>query len=278
MVEQVAYWNGPAGERWAKEQTDLDAMLRPFGEAVLGAARVTSDERVLDVGCGCGDTSLTLASLVGPGGHVLGVDVSRPMLERAKARGGGIAQLAFRLADAATEPVGPGAFDLLVSRFGVMFFPDPLRAFTHLRTALRAGGRMAFVCWRPLADNPWATVPFEAAARVLGRPEPEPPDAPGPFAFGDPGRVQGILSGAGFRAVTSRPFQGAMSVEASSLDEAAAAVARLGPVARLLVDRDAADVARAVAAIREVLPPHVSPGGRVSLAAGAWVWTGESAG
>lgn len=277
MTDQIEYWNGAAGQRWVAEQDALDAMLRPFGDAALAAARPARDEAVLDVGCGCGDTSLVLAGLVGRGGRVVGLDASAPMLARARERLSSPSNVTFVEGDASAEPVERGTFDLLFSRFGVMFFPDPAVAFGRLRTRLRPGGRLAFVCWKALADNPWAAVPFEAAASVLGRPDPQGPDAPGPFSFGDPARVHSILESAGFRHVDLRPFEDRVAFGSSdALDDVAREMARIGPAARLLADRSETDVERAVAAIQAVLPPHVDPRGGVSLAAAVWIATARN--
>jgi SAM-dependent methyltransferase len=274
MIDQVTYWNGPAGERWVREQALLDAMLRPFGDAALDAAGVAADQVVLDVGCGCGDTSLALAGRVGPGGRVVGLDLSEPMVARARERSAGRANVSFLAGDASREPLEGGAYDLVYSRFGVMFFQDPARAFAHLRGALRATGRVAFVCWRTVAENPWAAVPVEAAAKVLGPPEPAPADAPGPFSFGDAQRVRRILGEAGLHQVTVRAIDRPCTFgEAGSIGDAARELARLGPVARLLSDRDETDVARAIAAIEAVLPPYASAQGGVRFPAAAWIVT-----
>jgi SAM-dependent methyltransferase len=278
MSNQVEFWNGPAGERWVREQTTLDAFLHPFGEAALRASRAASGEAVLDVGCGCGDSSLVLASLVAPRGRVLGVDVSERMLARAKERGAGMAGVSFQLADASKDPLEASAFDLLFSRFGVMFFADPTAAFIHLRAALRQGGRLAFACWRSLAENPWSGVPFDAVAAVLGRPDPPPEDAPGPFSFGDPARVRRILEGSGFRDVEVKRFDCPVTFAAGgSLEDAAQEIAQLGMVARLLQDKDEADVARGMAAVRSVLPQYASSAGGARFPAAAWVVTARTA-
>jgi SAM-dependent methyltransferase len=278
MIDQVAYWNGEAGDRWVKEQTWLDALLRPFGEATFEAAAVRPNESVLDVGCGCGDTSLELARLVGSGGRVVGLDVSARMLARAKERSVGQPHVSFIEGDASSAPLEPGAFDLLFSRFGVMFFADPRAAFAHLRGALRATGRLAFTCWRPLAENPWAAVPLAAAADVLGHPDPEPPDAPGPFSFADAARVQRILEGAGFRDVRVSSFETTTVYAAhGSIDDAVSEIARLGPVARLLVDRDQDSIARALGAIKRVARAYESPQGGVRFPAATWIVTARNA-
>jgi SAM-dependent methyltransferase len=277
MTDQISFWNGPAGARWVLEQTALDEMLRPFGDAAIDAARVRLGEAVVDVGCGCGDTSLALATRVGSHGRVVGLDVSAQMLTRAKERSAGFPNLSFVEGDASGEPLARGAFDLLFSRFGVMFFPDPPSAFAHLRGALRATGRIAFVCWQSLVQNPWALVPFEAVADVLGRPETPPAEAPGPFAFGDGGRVRRILEGAGFRGVSLRSFEATTVFGASgSLDDAAGEIARLGPAARLLVDRDPVSVARALAAIKTAIASYKSAQGPVQFSAVAWIVTAQN--
>jgi SAM-dependent methyltransferase len=278
MANPIEYWNGLAGARWVHEQARLDEMLRPFGDAALVAARVTPGEAVLDLGCGCGHTSLALATLVGSQGRVVGIDVSAPMLERAKERGAGCSNLSFIEGDASCEPLESGTFDLLFSRFGVMFFADAASAFTHLRGALRPHGRTAFSCWQPLTANPWAVVPFEAVAQALGGPEPQTDDTSGPFSFGDAALVRRILADAGFRDVNLRSFEATTVFGASgSIDDAVNKIARLGPVARLLVDRNDLSVARAHEAIRAVLPPYKSPQGAIRFPAAAWIVTATNA-
>jgi SAM-dependent methyltransferase len=278
MVDQLAYWNGPAGERWVQEQVHLDRMLRPFGKAALDAAGVAPGEAVLDVGCGCGDSVLSLAALVGARGRVVGIDPSAPMLALARRRCAAVSTVTLVEGDASSASAGPGPFDLLFSRFGVMFFVDPTRAFRHLRGALRAEGRLAFACWRPPEENPWASVPFEAVAEVLGRPEPPPPDAPGPFSFGDPARVRGILEGAGLRDVSLQPFEAPITFGASaSVNEAAREIARMGPVARLLVDRDEAAVSRALGAIERAIAPVIGVDG-VQFPGATWIVTARAGG
>ena len=159
-------------------------MLGPLGDRALAAGKPRTGERVLDLGCGCGDTSLDLARIVTPAGTVVGIDVSAVMLARARERGGESGfDIAFLESDAQTHAFAPGSFDLLYSRFGTMFFADPRAAFINLRAALANGGRLAVVCWRSRDVNPWMTIPVEAAARYLPRPDPPPPRVPGPFAF-----------------------------------------------------------------------------------------------
>lgn len=272
-AEQIAYWNGPSGASWVADQDLRDRSLAPFGEAALGSARVKPGERVLDVGCGCGATSLALAEAVGPSGHVLGLDVSEPMLAHARHRARGLPQLTFRSGDAGSAPF-EGDAHLLFSRFGVMFFEDPAASFAHLRTALAAGGRLAFVCWRGLAENPWLEVPFSAAQAVLPRASPVL-EGPGPLAFADPAQVRSILERAGFTEIAVAPFDHVMPLgDGRGLDAAAAEAMTLGPAARLLKDVDEPTRQQVGAAIRQALAPHLR-GQQLTLGAGAWVVTAK---
>ncbi len=159
-ADQIAYWNGAAGQRWADRQAAQDVLLQPVFDVLIDRARPASGERVLDIGCGSGVTTVAFAQRVGPSGCVLGVDVSAPMLDRARQRAPKGMPLDFELADATVHPFKPEDFDLLVSRFGVMFFADPALSFANMRKALRRSGRMAFACWRELRENGWMMTPL----------------------------------------------------------------------------------------------------------------------
>ena len=176
-LDQISDWNGAVGRQWAALQLDLDAMIKPFGDAALVVAAAKPGQGVIDIGCGCGDTSIALAREVGQLGSVLGIDVSLPMLEVARVRAATaqLPNLDFSHADASTAEL-PAGIDLLYSRFGVMFFNQLASALRHMRKALVSGGRIVFACWRTPRDNPWAMAPLVAARKVLNiTPEPADP-------------------------------------------------------------------------------------------------------
>jgi SAM-dependent methyltransferase len=269
-AKQVADWNGSVGERWAADQERTDRLVRPFGDAAIAAARVRPGEAVLDVGCGCGDTSLAVAAMVGPQGKVVGVDVSAPMLDVARRRAAGIENVTFIEGDASRAAL-PGPFDILVSRFGVMFFDDPPAAFTHLRAALKPGGRLAFVCWRTAAENPWAMLPAQAARKAARMDAPPAdPHAPGPFAFGDGERLEGVLRTAGFADIHLSKFESPMYL-GSSPRSAAEGAARIGPASRVALDAGPEHLQAILTAIETALQPHVAADGSVSLPGHTWI-------
>ena len=235
---QAEYWNTGRGEQWVTHQEALDARFAGVRDALLARAAPGPGERALDIGCGTGATTLALAERVGPGGAVLAVDISAPMLAVARARcaARGLDQVRLLCADAQSHAFERASYDLLVSRFGVMFFSDPVAAFGNLRQALRPGGRLAFVCWGPLADNPWFALPLAAGVRRLGPPDPTPPRAPGPLAFAETSYVQQILAGAGFAGIGVETVTESLACARSAAEEAA--FARLvGPLARLIQSR-----------------------------------------
>ena len=194
----IEYWNGPVGERWASRPADFDRNMMHVTAALMAFAAPRPGERALDVGCGAGTTSLALWRAVRPNGTVTGIDISAPMLATARRRAEeDEAPIEFIHADAATHPFAP-RYDLMLSRFGVMFFDDPPAGFANVRGALKPGGRLAFVCWRAFAENVWAFAPYQAALSLLPPQEPSDPHAPGPFALCRRGTHQGHSQPRGF--------------------------------------------------------------------------------
>lgn len=271
--EQIRYWNEESGPRWVQQQKRLDVQLDLLGLAAMHRAEVKPGERVLDVGCGCGQTALELAERVGPRGSVLGIDISQPMLARAQARQNElkVENLEFLRADAQTYPFERECFDLIFSRFGVMFFDNPQAAFGNLRTALRPDGRLCFICWQALERNDWVRVPLRAASQYVELPAPPAPGAPGPFALADPDRVRRILEAGGFKDASFDAYEAKLSLGgAANVEEAVEFILEIGPIATLLREADAQVRARVVQAIREALTPYTSRDG-VSLSGAAWI-------
>jgi SAM-dependent methyltransferase len=272
-AEQIRYWNEQAGPKWVAQQARLDAHIGALGERAMDRAEIVPGEAILDVGCGCGATTIELARRTGDTGNVLGVDISAPMLELARQRTAqaGLRNLRFELADAQTHQFSSVGRDLVYSRFGVMFFADPVAAFANLRRALEPGGRLAFVCWQAMAVNPWMAVPLGAALQHLTLATPPPPGAPGPFSFADRDRVAGILSDAGFADVVIEPLEEEVTIGGTTdLDEAVAFLLTLGPASAALADAGADVRERVVAAVRDAVAPYHGPSG-VRLPAAAWI-------
>jgi SAM-dependent methyltransferase len=253
------------GEAWVRMQDRTDALIDPLGRVAIERLGVVAGDRILDVGCGCGQTLLQLAELAGPSGQVLGVDISPPMLARAGERVAGRPTIALALGDAQTYAFAPGAFDAVYSRFGVMFFDDSRAAFGNLRAAARSGGRLSFVCWQDLAKNPWAVRPLEAVMRLL--PASAMPDMlregrPGPFFMSDPTRVRAILGAAGWQDVLVEPVEMPLQLGgARTLDEAVEYSLQIGPAARAMAEAPEALKPDLEAALREALAPFVSARG-----------------
>ncbi len=241
-ADQKKFWDGPTGQKWAQFQADMDRNLTDATAGLMPFARAKPGERVLDIGCGAGQTTFLLAGAVGAGGRVMGVDISGPLLGVARGRTGAAKNIGFVQADAAFHPFQP-EYDLVFSRFGVMFFDAPAEAFANIRKALRPGGRLAFVCWRQVPENQWVTLPAAAARDHLPPQPPPDPLAPGPFAFADPKRVEAILTEAGFKTVRIEKLDGRMDL-GKDADHAAFQMTNLGPLSRALGDAEVGDATR----------------------------------
>jgi len=276
-ADQLAFWNGVGGHTWVARQAHTDITLTPVTEALLAHAAPRARERVLDVGCGCGGPTLEFARAVGPAGRVAAVDISGPMLAegRRRAAAAGLANIDWLQADPATAPLDE--FDLLTSAFGLMFFGDPVGAFTHMRSAAGPGARMSFVCWRSLAENPWMEVPMNAVSRHLP-PRPRPtPHSPGMFAFADPERVSQVLTAAGWAPPRLEHLDVDLDIAAGrGLDEAVAQSSQIGAVNSWLRSQPDEVVSAAIASLREALAAH-RDGSSVRLPGAMWLVSSAAA-
>ena len=274
--QQHEYWNGEAGARWAAEDATMAKLLDPIARDLLAHVQPAPGSHAIDIGCGGGSQSVLLAEHIGAGGSVLGVDISAPMLEIARGRGQpeGAAALTFLQADAATWAFDAASFDLLFSRFGVMFFDDPIAAFSNMRQALKADARLGFCCWQAMRDNQWTLLPVQAALRHVPAPESPDPHAPGPFAFADPQRLEAILAASGFGDIAIAPHSVEMTFgSGNGLRETVTELMMVGPVSRLLVDQPPEVKARVVDDAAETMAPFYR-NGKLSLEGAVWLVTG----
>ena len=272
---QIEAWNTTVGRTWVEFQDHLDRQVQPLGLAAMRALAPSAGEHLLDIGCGCGQSTVQLAERVGKDGAVMGVDVSLPMLEVARRRPApvGAARVVFHHCDAQVDALGTMQFDGAFSRFGVMFFAEPVLAFKNITHALKPGGRLAFVCWRPLQENPWLRVPLEAARPYLPASAAADPDAPGPFAFADAARVRSLLVSAGFSAVTAEPLD--MLLGGADLEATLTLNLRMGPLGAAL--RESPEVLPLVVGpVREALRHHLTDQG-VRIGGAWWVMTARKA-
>jgi len=273
IEDQAAAWNGTAGLSWVEAQETLDGLLRPFEELLVETVLARGARSVLDVGCGTGATTLAIARAL-DGGGVVGVDISEPMIAVARSRAEREhLAVKFVVADAQSHTFEPGFFDTIVSRFGVMFFDDPTRAFANLRSAVRRGGDLALIAWRSPAENPFMTAAERAAAPFLPDIPPRRVDGPGPFAFADARRVRDILAASGWADIEVRPLDVACTFAKADL---AGYVTRIGPLGRVLRNADERARARIVEAVLPAFDPYVD-GAEVRFVAACWLIGGRSA-
>ena len=254
---QQHYWNTVAGPRWVGFGGAVESRVREANGPLLARAAPQPGENVLEDGGGTGATTVPLAAAVGERGHVLGVDITAPMLAVARRRvaESGLANISLLLADAQAYAFESGRFDLIVSRFGVMFFADPTAAFRNLCSAARPGGRLCFACWAPLADNPQWLVAYDIALRHLGPPVPKDPRAPGPLAFSDPDYVRDFLTAAGFTDIEIRRKQ--LDIIGASPEAEAEFAVTMGPSGRL-IDEKQPDPATREALKREIVAAYAA--------------------
>lgn len=247
-MDQAKFWSSEPGNKWVENAVVLDAAMAPALDCVLDAAGLQPGERVLDIGCGTGASTLAAAGSVGTDGRVTGADISPVMLDGARRRAAdaGCDRVEFIEADAQTHGFEPGAFDAMISRFGVMFFADSVAAFANMARAMRPGGRMHFVCWSGLQRNPWFSLPRQVAVDRLGAPEPLDPRAPGPMAFSELDYVTGILESAGLTGVSAREVEVDLT-PIGTVKDVAKFAAHVGPASRILKEKGGtADDTRAI--------------------------------
>lgn len=261
--QQSEFWNGDAGERWVTFSDRLDAMLGPFADLILEASNIKPDETVLDIGCGGGALSLLAAEAAQ---SVLGVDISKPLIELAEKRAAGLAQINFHCEDAATISLDEKR-DVVISRFGVMFFSDPVRAFTNIRKQVKPNGRMVFACWQSPMKNLWAGAPLEAAMPFFKTP-PTPPEprAPGPFAFAEAEYLTDTLIDAGWKAVELTDRTGKIRLPGEDAQETAAFMMEMGPLSKIMKDQGL-DEKRVQPALIEKLNHAANDDGTVDMQA-----------
>ncbi|MBK0401028.1 class I SAM-dependent methyltransferase [Limibaculum sp. M0105] len=261
-MAEAAEWAGRVGLEWARRVQALDRQLAPAGEIGLKALDAHPGERVIDLGCGAGAMTQAIAAAVTPGGAVTALDISPDLLDVARARVG-MGCVHFHEGDAAQFDLS-GGHDALFSRFGCMFFDNPPAAFARLRRALKPGARVVLTVWSDMARNPWARIPAEVGARVLGPAEPKSPTAPGPFAWADPAYPHAILTEAGFGGVTQDEHDIELVIgdgaEADPVERGVTMLTHIGPLARRLASEAPATRARAADALREAIAPHVRDG------------------
>lgn len=275
-ADQIAYWNGPGGKHWTDRQQLQDIVLGPVSEVLIDRAAVKAGQSVIDVGCGCGATSFDLLNKVGPAGHVRGIDISEPMLGRAKELTPPGAPVEFTLADATVYPFVPGSADILFSRFGVMFFAQPSDSFANMRKALRPDGRLVFACWRTPRDNPWMMVGLQEAYKHVPKlPEVKPED-PGPFSFASEERVRRILGDAGFTGIELERVDLSLDIATGrGLDAAIETVLAIGPTSRALENQPPDKIEAATRSIRTLLATH-QKGNAVPLGGSIWIVTARN--
>ena len=256
-ADMLAFWNGSGGHTWVSRQEHTDITLAPVTDALLAFAAPQAGDRVVDIGCGCGAPTLEFARAVGPSGRVAGLDISGPMLAEGERRASvaGLANIDWRQADPAMATLDE--YDLLTSAFGVMFFGDRVAAFTNMRRAAAPDARMALVCWRTLAENPWMGVPMSAVAQHLPPRPKAVPNAPGMFAFADPAHVTEVLIAAGWAPPRFEKLDVNLDIAAGrGLEEAVVQSIQIGAVNSWLRNQPAEVVSAAIASLREALAPY----------------------
>ncbi len=275
---QVAYWNELHGDKWVRLQERIDLLLGPFGDSAIAILDPKPGLRILDIGCGCGSSTLALAEAVGLEGAVIGADISKPMIARARERAAAQSAAPVEIieADIQRHEFAQGEFDAIFSRFGVMFFDDPVAAFRNILHAAKPGARLAFATWRDKQENPWVTEVAKAAKLYIELPPPPAPDEPGQFAFADDAKVLGVLKQAGWQDPEALKVDFRLK-PGKDLDDAIGFLTQMGPTGKLLIDAGPAVADKVAAALRTALAPYVEDGEQApSMPAAGWVFTAKA--
>ncbi len=266
--EQAKLWNGPAGRAWVDAQELLDQILKPFEDLLVTAVDASAGRQVLDVGCGTGSTTRAVARLLGAKGRCLGIDISEPMIAAARARAEQEnAAATFVCANAQTHAFEPASFDMIISRFGVMFFDDFVQAFANLRRVASDAAALRFIAWRSAAENPFMTTAERAAAPLLPNLPARRPNAPGQFAFADQQRIYSILEQSGWAEIDIQPIDVACTLPEKELNRY---LTRLGPVGLILQEVDQRTRMQVVETVRAAFDPYVR-GAEVRFTASCWM-------
>ena len=281
-ILQKEMWNGRAGESWVRHNSLLEQLLAEPGRECMNLLPLTPAMQILDVGCGCGNQTLELAARLDASSTVIGVDISEPMLGLARelkaANDNALsAEVQFALGDASEPLFDEASFDAIYSRFGVMFFEEPVAAFSALRNSLKPGGKLGFVCWREPKLNPFFNAPMEAALTVLPAPASSAPGAPGPFGLADDNVIQTTLRLAGFKDVSVAPLNLTLSVGAETpFDALFEELIQIGPAAALIAQSDPSLKEKAREAVYNRLTDFYASGQGVSFDANFWLVTARN--
>jgi len=272
---QKDFWSGKGGDIWVERQNAMDTMLSPLGEAALNKLNFNEEENVLDIGCGCGHTTLNIAKRIGPSGNVTGLDISEPMLKRAKesAVEMSITNTSFKCVDVQTEDLGDQIYSAAFSRFGVMFFEDSIAAFKNINKSLISGGYLSFVCWQSPAVNPWQSLFIQEIKKFLDLPSP-PPRSPGPFAFMESEYVSSILEESKFQDITIEGHEAEVNMfSGRSLSDSVKDYISINPVVtQMLKESSENQIAEIVNSGIEAFSPYYSEKGLIFPSA-TWLVT-----
>ena len=272
---QKDFWSGKGGDIWVERQNVMDTMLSPLGEAALNKLNFNENENVLDIGCGCGHTTLNIAKRIGPSGNVTGLDISEPMLKRAKesAVEMSITNTSFKCVDVQTEDLGDQIYSAAFSRFGVMFFEDSVAAFKNINKSLISGGYLSFVCWQSPAVNPWQSLFIQEVKKFLDLPSP-PPRSPGPFAFMESEYVSSILEESKFQDITIEGHEAEVNMfSGRSLSDSVKDYISINPVVtQMLKESSENQIAEIVNSGIEAFSPYYSEKGLIFPSA-TWLVT-----